>query len=592
VSDEEVKRALAQRTENFLKLFQGGDYAQALLAARVITEDFPESAFGWKALGAILKLMGALDASLEPMRRATELDPCDAEAFSNLGTTLHDMGQLEPAVECYKKAIALNPQHAEAYCNLGVALKDAARFTEAQTCYLKALELKEGYPEAWSNLGNTLQILGDVPNAVSCYERAIALKPTFLEARSNLLFCLNYVHGLTGATMLAYAQQYGALVSERSQPKFNQWNTRPVGKPLRLGFVSGDFKNHPVGFFFEGLMTHLCHAEFVLHAFSTSFEADELTDRIKPLFDSWTLIVGLSDQEAASLIHKKGIDILVDLSGHTDHNRLAVFSFRPAPIQVSWLGYFAPTGLPEMDFFIGDPFLAPENEQLHFTEKLWQLPQTWFSRLPFSVSPSIQSLPALRNGWLTFGCLGNLAKMNDAVVALWARVLHAVPASRLLLKARQLADAAAVTKVQAGFQACGIDPQRLILQGPSLQQEYLQTYNQIDVVLDTFPYPGGTTSVDALWMGVPVLTLKGDRFLSRLGASVASNAGLSEWIAQDPDDYLTKAVAFTRNLEALERLRSGLRLRVSQGPLFNVKVFAENFADALRKMSEGGQVRP
>jgi len=571
--------------QTFLNFFRRGDYDAAEVEARRLLEEFPEDAFGWKALGAVLKLKGRLHESLDPMTRATRLDPTDAEAFSNLGTTLHDLGDLQQAIACYKNAISLNAGHAEAHCNLGVALRDIGQFSEAKGRYLKALELRPGYHQAWSNLGNIEQIRGDIAAAIACYERALQISPAFLEARSNLLFSLNYVYGIGGDTLLALATQYGQLVSQMAVPKFTSWSQSTSSK-LRVGFVSGDLKCHPVGFFTEGLFAHLDRQRFSLHAFPTSFEVDELTQRVIPYFDDWLPLTGLSDPQAAGLIHNTGIDILVDLSGHTSHNRLGVFAFRPAPVQVSWLGYFASTGLPEMDYFLGDLVLAPQSEQAHFLERLVALPNSWFSFAPPKDAPEPCEPPVLRNGYVTFGCFGNLAKMNDHVISLWARVLKALPDARLFLKANQLGDEAITESVYARFAQYAINKHRLVLSRPSDRADYFAAYQEIDIVLDTFPYPGGTTSVEALWMGVPVITLKGTRFLARLGESVVTNAGLISWVASSPETYIAKAIEASRNLENLKTLRATLRPKLLQSPLFQVSSFAYAFGETLVRLAK------
>lgn len=571
--------------EAFLNFFRQGDYDSAELEARQLVGRLPQEAFGWKALGAVLKLKGQLHDSLEPMIRATQLDPTDAEAYSNLGTTLHDLGDLQQAIVCYEKAISLNSGHAEAHCNLGVALRDMGRFSEAKVCYLKALELRPNYHHAWSNLGNIEQIRGDIAAAVACYERALQINPTFLEARSNLLFSLNYVYGIDGDTFLKLAKQYGQLVSQMAVPKFTSWS-QSTSSRLRIGFVSGDLKCHPVGFFTEGLFAHLDRQRFSLHAFPTTFEVDDLTQRVMPYFDDWLPLTGLSDLQAASLIHNTRIDILIDLSGHTSYNRLGVFAFRPAPVQVSWLGYFASTGLPEMDYFLGDSILAPQSEQAYFSERLVALPKSWFSFAPPTDAPDPGVPPLLRNGYVTFGCFGNLAKMNDHVVLLWASVLKALPDARLFLKANQLGDEAITESVYARFAQHAIEKHRLVLSRPSDRADYFAAYGEIDIVLDTFPYPGGTTSVEALWMGVPIVTLKGGRFLSRLGESVLHYAGLGSLVVLSPDHYIAKAIEVSKNLDELKLLRKTLRQRLLQSSLFQVPSFAQGFGETMVKLAK------
>ena len=395
------------------------------------------------------------------------------------------------------------------------------------------------------------------------------------------MLSLNCVEKLSTQEALAEAKRFGLKVFERAQPKFTTWKVSAKAEKLRIGFVSGDFSNHPVGYFVEGMLEQLDRSQFEIFAFPTSSTTDDLTHRIKTFFTDWTPICGMSDQAAASLIHQKRIHILIDLSGHTAHNRLAVFSYKPAPIQASWLGYFATTGLPEMDYFLGDPQMSPENEANHFTEAIWNLAETWLCNKPPVHRVSISILPALSNGFLTFGSFGNLAKMNDLVVETWSSVLHRLPKSKLLLKSKQLGDLSQIEEVKSRFKKFNIPVYRLILEGPVSREAYFEAYQRVDIVLDTFPYPGGTTSVDSLWMGVPVLTLKGDRFLSHLGESIAINAGNSDWIAADVSEYANKAVGFASDLDRLAQLRNTLRERVLRSPLYDTTRFAKNFEKAL-----------
>jgi predicted O-linked N-acetylglucosamine transferase (SPINDLY family) len=424
--------------------------------------------------------------------------------------------------------------------------------------------------------------------AESSYRESIRINPDYAALHSNLLFSLNYVESMPTQEALVEAKRYGSAVSSKAEPKFTSWQVNPNPIKLRIGFVSGDFSNHPVGFFVEGLLKNLDLTKFDLYAFPTKSKIDELTNRIKPMFDEWIPIFDKSDIESAKLIHQLGIHILIDLSGHSAYNRLPVFSYKPAPIQSSWLGYFATTGLPEMDYFLGDPYLTSENEKNHFTEKLWKLSETWLCLTPPSPPIPISDLPALKNGYVTYGCFGNLSKMNSGVIKQWATILQNTADSKLLLKSKQLADIQVVNDIRDRFTDHGINSDRLVLEGPSSRKEYLEAYNRIDIVLDTFPYPGGTTSCEALWMGVPVLTLKGDRFLSHLGESIAHNAGQADWIAEDSNAYVSKASVFASDAQMLATIRMTLRDRVLKSPLFDAQRFANNFGVALWGMWRQG----
>ena len=350
--------------------------------------------------------------------------------------------------------------------------------------------------------------------------------------------------------------------------------------------MSGDLRNHPVGFFLESVLAQINPSRIELIAYPTDHRTDELTARIKPYFSVWKSLVGLNDEAAARLIHADGVHILIDLAGPTAHNRLPVFARKPAPVQATWLGYLATTGVAEMDYLLGDHQATPPENDGHFSEKVWRLPEVWACLTPPDAALEVSQLPALSAGCITFGCFNNLSKMNDAVVALWARVLQAVPASRLFLKTKKLDDPAVCEPPLQRFTAKGIESGRLMREGSSPRAELLAAYNRVDIALDPFPYGGGTTSFEVLWMAVPIITRKGDRFLSRCGQSLAFNADLVDWIAEDDDDYVAKAVMHTQDLKQLAALRAGLRERVLASPLFDAPRFARHLEAVLREMWE------
>jgi predicted O-linked N-acetylglucosamine transferase (SPINDLY family) len=380
---------------------------------------------------------------------------------------------------------------------------------------------------------------------------------------------------------LAFAERFEA-------PLRAHWpshdNDRDPQRRLRVGFVSGDLHSHPVGYFLESVLAHIDLTALEIFLYPTYSKIDTLSRRLQAMGFAWESLVGLSDERAAQRVRENAIDILVDLSGHTGHNRLRVFAHKPAPVQVTWLGYFATTGLQAMDYILCDRYVAPASEFDHFVEKPWYLPDTYLCFAPPVVNLRVAPLPALTTGRFTFGCFNNLTKLNDAVVALWARVLLAVPASRLFLKTKQLDDATVRQSVVDRFAAHNIDAGRLILEGAAPRAELLAAYSRVDIALDPFPYPGGTTSAEALWMGVAVLTLAGERFLSHIGESILQNAGLPEWVCANTDDYVARAASYAGDLQRLAALRNGLRQQVLVSPLFDAPRFARHFEDALRDM--------
>ena len=544
-------------------------------------------------LGAALQKCGRLDEAVASFKKAIDLKRDYLEPLINLGTVLREQERLEASIACFTRALELSPSSSTVHEGLGNALLGQGLLEDAVSCYGKALAIDPDYSEAHNDLGNALKDLGLLDQALEHYTRAIELKPDYFEAASNRLFTHNYSLRELPAVMRGLAQQYGVLVSSHTRSPFTRWNASSApDRPLRVGIVSSDLRNHPVGYFLKALLGAADPARITFLAFPSHRGEDDLTAHIRPYFQAWTPIVGLGDEAAARLIHASGVQVLLDLTGHTAHNRLPVFAWRPAPVQAAWLGYFATTGVAEIDYIIGDPHVAPPEEASHFTETVWQLPEIYYCFSPPETPVVVSDLPALSNGYLTFGCFNNLTKLNDAVLVVWARLLHAVPDSRLMLKAPQFRDAGVRERTRTRFAAQGIAEDRLLIELPSSRADYLRAYHRIDIALDPFPYPGGTTSFEALWMGVPVLTKRGDRFLSHAGETILHNAGLPDWIAADDDDYVAKVVHFAEGIDHLATLRARLRDQVLASPLFDAPRFARYFEDAMHGMWKQSLMKP
>jgi predicted O-linked N-acetylglucosamine transferase (SPINDLY family) len=547
----------------------------------------PQYAEAHSRLGNALRELGKLDDAVASYGRSLEINPGNAEVHFNMGVALQELGQLEHAEACYRRTLDIKPEHVDACNNLGVILVLGGQLDEAVKYFRRALEDNPDNAETQMNLGYALADLGLFDEGVACTRRALELDPDLPAAHNNLLFIHNYLGDQPASLMLADARRFGELAARLARP-YTTWPNPPVpGRCLRVGLVSGDLCNHPVGYFLVGVLEALtlqAAGRVEIFGYTNRPSDDETGRRIKACCRGWHSVVGLSDEALARRIREDAIDILIDLSGHTVHNRLPVFAWRPAPVQVSWLGYFATTGVTEIDYFIADSWTLPASEETNFTEKIWRLPETRLCFTPPSAEVAVGPLPALEKGYLTFGCFNNLTKMNDAVVALWARVMTSVPNSRLFLKSRQFVEASVRLDVVERFAAHGIDAGRLILEGYVPRANYLAAYQRVDIGLDPFPYPGGTTTVEALWMGVPVLTLAGERFLSRQGVGLLMNAGLPEWVASSPDDYVARAVSHAINLKRLAALRSGLRQQVLASPVFDANRFAIHFETALRSM--------
>jgi predicted O-linked N-acetylglucosamine transferase (SPINDLY family) len=589
-------------------------------AARIAPSDAAVHGNLAQALAAV-KRGAEAEASF---RRALSLDPQLANAWSGLGQLLVDAGRVAEAIPCLQRSVSLRPQSAAFWNRLGNALRKAARHADARAAYERAIALKQDVPDTYSNLGLLLADMGEMAaaeeqlrravvlapdradaraslglflltnagrlaDACECYEAALQREPGALAIRSNHLFALNYVPGVTAKRMKEEAQAFGREASAQARgPLRSARPGKAASQTLRVGFVSGDLRTHPVGYFLESVLEHWPTDRVELFAYAAHPVEDETSARMRPKFSRWTQIANMGDADAARLIANDAIDLLVDLSGHTSHNRLPLFAWRPAPVQATWLGYFGTTGVEQMDWLVADPVSVAPHEDAGFTERIWRLPHT---RLCFTApadAPAVSPLPALQSGRVTFANFQALAKLNDTVFAVWSRVLAAVPHSRLRIQNAQLGDAQSQQALRERLATQGIDPARVTLLGRQPRAAYLAAHAEVDVILDTFPYPGGTTTCEALWMGVPTVTLSGDTMIGRQGQSLLSAAGLADWVARDASDYVARAVAAASDLTALASLRASMRERVASSPLFDAKTFAQDLANAFIGMARGG----
>jgi protein O-GlcNAc transferase len=575
----QIKMLPRAEVDALIALYDARHFTEVESHAHRLLRQFPNSGTLWKLLGASLQIQGK-DA-LPALHNAAKLSPNNAEAHSNLGVALQERGQLDDALASYRNALRINPGFVEAHYNLGNALCELGRLEGAVASYRNALKFNPGLAVIHSNLGAALQELGRIKEALSSCRRALELEPGWSVVHSNLLGMLNCTAGHSPSYCLAEAREYGRRVSQKITSRFSSWQCAVQPKRLRVGLVSGDLHNHPVGYFLESLLAQIDPTRIELIAYPIDNHSDALTNRIKPHFAAWKPLHGLSDADAARLIHADGVHVLLDLSGHTEQNRLPIFAWKPAPVQASWLGYFATTGLAEMDYLLADETGVPEVNRKDFSETLWYLPDTRLCFTAPEVDLPVASLPALQNSYLTFGCFQRLTKVNDEVLMAWAKILNALPNARLRWQCKQFDDPGVATQLAERLQRHGIDPARIRMHGALSREAYLKAHAAVDVILDTFPFSGGTTTCEALWMGVPTLTLAGDTLLFRQGESLLTAAGLQDWVATSVAKYVDKAVALNDDLPRLATLRAGLREQVSVSPLFDTQRFARNFEDAL-----------
>ena len=505
--------------------------------------------------------------------------------------TLH-LAEDEPddAVTEFRKAMQLQPQNASILINLGIAQLRLRDVFSAIETYRTLLEFEPANVLAHANIAAAFQLSGQIELAIQSYRHALELDPDHLSAHQNLLYALTYVPNFSRTEYLTEAQKFNEKISQKVNA-FSQWRCpapTQIARPLRIGFVSGDFRNHSVGMFLESVLASINPDKLTLIAYSNSATKDSVSARLKKLFSEWNSIAIMNDETSAKKIHGDRIDILVDLSGHTELNRLSVFSWRPAPVQVSWLGYWASTGVKEIDYILVDQLSAPESDEIFFSEKLWYLPDTRLCFTPpVTAYPiNVGLLPAQRNGYITFGSFQLLSKMNECTFLVWSQVLKRIPTARLRLQSWPLAFPNAIAETSRKLVDANIDIDRVEFCGGMSRDAYLMSYSEVDVVLDTFPFPGGTTTAEALWMGVPTVTLAGNSLLASQSASMMGCVGLDDWVAANEKEYVDIAVNQVSNLEKLTELRSSLRNRALTSPLFDSNKFAHNLEQAFIEIGQ------
>lgn len=492
----------------------------------------------------------------------------------------------EESAAALHAAITLDSQHFQAHGNLGFVLQTLGKHAAATEIFRAAIKIKPESADAHSNLGHTLLREGRVAEAIAHYEFAVAAKPASAPLHSNLLLALHYQSNLDAAWLfdqhLAWSRRHAPPLPVETPRHSNSPNP---SRRLKVGYVSADLRDHPVGRFLLPLLQQHDRQAFSVYCYSGTTERDTLTSELQRHATAWHETTGVDDDALASLIRGHGIDVLVDLSGHTGGNRLPVFARKPAPIQATWLGYPNTTGLATIDYRITDVHAdPPQHPPPHSTEQLVHLSETAWC-YPVTAAPDVVPPPILTTGTPTFGCCNNLAKINDRVIRVWARILHELPQSRLLLKELAFGDPSVRTRYHALFADHGISPTRVTLLGRDADYPtHLARFGAIDVALDTFPYHGTTSTCEALWMGVPVVTLAGKTHVSRVGVSLLTNTGLADLVATTEEDYVRIATTLAGDPPRLQDLRRQLRERMRASPLMDAEKFSRAMEAAYRGM--------
>lgn len=611
-----------QALQEGMQHHQAGRLQQAESIYRKVLEIEPNSAGALHMLGVLEYQLGRHVLAVDLVKQAIHIDPDCADAYNNLGNMLREQGNMEEAVTYYEHALVIAPNNPDVHNNIGIIMQRRGRVEEAIIHYRKALEInpnyvtahnniglllhKQGkldaamehlnqalavrpdYASAHNNLASVFRKQGKVDEALLHYREAIRLKPGFRDAYNNLLLALNYVDDCGPESVLAehmeFARRYALPLSGLIEPHANH---RVPDRCLKIGYVSGDFKRHSVAHFIEPVLANYDRGQYEVYCYYNHQLSDEVTRRLQSYAGHWRMIAGMSDERVAQQIREDRIDILVDLSGHTRDNRLMTFAMKPAPVQVTWLGYPNTTGLPMMDYRITDGIADPVGMTEHlYTERLVRLPEVFSCyRPPREGCPEVGELPMLRNGYVTFGSFNNSAKITPNVMALWARILKNIPDARLVLRLGGHSNSAICRRITETFASFSIAPERLgLLDTVASMSDHLGRYSQIDIALDPFPYNGTTTNCEALWMGVPVITLAGRSHVSRVTTSQLSNLGLHEMIAQTPDDYIQIAETLASDVDRLRALREGMRERMSASPMMDAERFTRNLETAYRQM--------
>ncbi len=604
-------------------LHEMGELDEAISCYQKALQISPELPYLNNNLGLVLQDKGRLDEAITYYQRAIELNPEYADAFYNLGNVLRGRRQFDKAIIFYQKALQFDPDFVEAYYNMGIAFGETGQLDEAATYYQKALQLNPKFANIYNNLGNIMEEKHEVEKAIEYYLFALTLQPDFADAyvnlgnvftrsskfdeaenyyrraleikpdcsvcHSNLLLSMlynsRYDPQIVFSEHLKFAEQFEK--SFRFIPIVHK-NKRKINGRLKIGYISPDFRKHSVASFIEPVLTIHDREHFEVFCYSDVLRQDEVTALIRGHADLWRDIASMSDEEVSEVIREDEIDILFDLAGHTAHNRMLLFARKPAPVQVSWIGYPATTGLSTMDYKIVDNYTDPPGmTERFYTEKLIRMPESFLCYLPDMDSPEVGVLPAISSGQITFGSFNNLAKVSPEVIKIWTKILKTIPSSRLIMKAKSLSDRSTRDYVMELFTRWDIEPERIdLISWQQSMREHLDVYNHIDIGLDTFPYNGTTTTCEALWMGVPVITLAGNTHASRVGVSLLSNVGIPELIAETYDEYVDIAVNLAANIKRLKTLRGSLRDMIAGSPLTDAKRFIANLENSYRSVWE------
>lgn len=598
------------------KLFSERDYSGTKIFAKRLVDQYPNSGIALNILGVAHRYMGESEDSMALLQRAVKLLPLDYAILYNLGVAYQDLHNHKKAIECFAKVIQMKPDYVDAYnnlsavhldqgdydeakgtlqklltiqpmymrghCNIGLVFKNEGNLNLAIKSFHKALELDATVPDVYNNLGNALIDIGNIDEAIENYQKSILLNPNFEEAYANLLFALNYHPDKSAEEIYESYKDYNTHICKMQTPKLSAYtNSTILNRKLKIGYVSPDLKMHPVRLFLEPLLANHDKTGFEVYAYAEISKEDSVTQRYKSYIDHWIPTLGMSDETLAQRIREDGIDILIDIAGHTAGNRLGTFTLKPAPVSVSWLGFGYTTGLTAMDYYLTDEISAPKGSERLFSEKLWRIQTPSYVFRPGDGMGEVGELPVLKRGYITFGTLSRSVRINHRTIRVWAEVLKRVPSSKLLIDSKNYTDTNMVNDLMEKFEKHGIEGHRLQFGYHSPPWDVLRN---VDIGLDCFPHNSGTTLFEMLYMGIPYVTLADRPSVGRIGSAILHGIHKSEWISNSEDEYIDKLVALATNLSDLSAIRSNLRNEMIGSPLMDEKSFALKVEGAFRDM--------
>lgn len=562
-----------------------GRNQEAEIFAKKALEIYPDSAPLNLNLGNSYLQQGRGYLALQAYKKALVAEPGFEEAHFNHALLEGASEHLSQAINFLKKAIERRGRSVDLLNRLAIALMANHSFVEAEHVCREILAKQIDFAPAYVTLGNVLSVMGDARQALDAYEKAAEILPKDAWVRSNVLFEMNYCAEFSSKDIFDKHLEWAASHEQLSLDRqIALSNSRDKHRKIKIGYVSPDFHSHPVGFLTRGVICHHDKSNFDVYCYARVTRPDHITQEIKQAAGHWVDTLGLRDAELAQRIAEDEIDILVDLTGHTAGHRLHVFALKPAPVQATWVGYFHSTGMKNIDYFITDPYTSPKGSGQLFSETPVWLPHTRFCYSPPDYIPPVAEPPGLKNGFITFGCFNKLAKMTDEVASAWAEILHRLPDARLWLKSSTLKEPVICEQVLARFAALGVAAERITLKPASGHQDMLKEYGEIDIALDPFPFSGGMTTFEALFMGVPVVTLARNGVVTRQSASALANLGQTDLIHESIGEYIDGAVALAMDKERLASLRKSIRPTMESSPLCNIQTFTRDVEDMYRRM--------